>query len=493
MSPFFDGGSPPAVLRGVGLRKTFGSHVVFDALDIELHPGELVLLRGENGAGKTTLIDLLTGNQRADAGRLEIRHEDGATSVVDARRADPTTLARLGIVKCWQRPELFWSHSVRDNLKIAASGGEDSALRVLARAVSSAQPGRVPATEALDPYLTELGLASLVERKVTALSFGQSRRVSLALSAIVGTRALLLDEPLASLDCAGTKAVSQLLGQLVEEKKRAVLVVEHALNERLLAGLDYRVLELRSRRLEPGEGSDPTTSGGGSPVGFWTRTLEGGTGLRRYGPVEPMGDGGLLLRFRSTPPEGARPLLSLERLRARRGAWELFSPQRGQGDGLSMTLHSGDVAILLARNGWGKSSLAKVIAGDLPATAGQVFLNGQPARDLPPWARRRQGLLYTETANPLFGNLSVVETLRLKTGSEFADGLRLAPHRKVRTLSGGERQRLALHCALSAADSRLLILDEPFNGLDEETVTRWLGLFEAAALQGKAILICLPA
>ena len=483
----------PAVLRGIGLKKTFGSHVVFESLDIDLRPGELVLLRGENGAGKTTLIDLLTGNQRADAGRLEIRREDGTTRVVDARRADPPTLARLGIVKCWQRPELFWSHSVRDNLKIASCGSEDSALRVLARAAGSSRPGPLPAQEDPNPYLAEFGLASLVDRKVTALSFGQSRRVSLAMSAIVGTRALLLDEPLASLDREGTQAVNQLLGQLVEEKKRAVLVVEHALNERLLAGLEYRVLELRSQRLERGEGAASTGSALGPPLDLWTSTLEGGTGLRRQGPVEPMGDGGFLLRFRNTPLEGARPLLSLEGLKVRRGAWELFSPQRGQGDGLSMTLYPGDVAVLLARNGWGKSSLAKVIAGDLPATAGRVLLHGQPALALPSWARRRQGLLYTETANALFGNLSVAETLRLKVGSESMNGLRLAPHREVRTLSGGERQRLALHCALHAADSRLLVLDEPFNGLDRETVTRWLQLFEEAALHGKAILICLPA
>ncbi|MDP9119889.1 MAG: ATP-binding cassette domain-containing protein [Acidobacteriota bacterium] len=484
-------GDPLAVLRGTGLKKTFGNQIVFEALDIELRPGELVLLRGENGAGKTTLIDLLTGNQRADAGRLEIRQENGVVRTLDARRTTPPTLARLGIVKCWQRPELFWSLSVRDNLKVAAAGSEDSAFQGLARAVRESL-SRMPPAMGFDRYPAEFGLESLLERPATALSFGQSRRVSLALSAIVGTRALLLDEPLASLDREGAKTVNRLLGQLVTEQERAVLVVEHALNERLLAGLDYRVLELRCQRLEAAVESDRTRSEIRSPEVLWISTLEGGTGLRCQGPAQDLGDGGFLLCFRSSSAKVGRPLLSLEKLRVRRGTWELFSAHRGQGDGLSMVLHSGDIAILLARNGWGKSSLVKVIVGELPAAAGQMLLDGQPALGLPSWERCRRGLLYVETASPLFGNLSVGETLRLKRGADAESDVHFAPHREVRTLSGGQRQQLALHCAL-AAKSRLLVLDEPFNGLDRQAVAQWLKRLETAALEGKAILICLPA
>ncbi len=286
---------PPATLRGVGLTKRFGGHVVFESLDIDLCPGELVLLRGENGAGKTTLIDLLTGNQRGDTGRLEVLDGDGRPRIVDARTADPTTLARLGVVKCWQRPELFWTHSVRENLRIAASGSEDSALRVLANAMRPDR-SRLPADQGLDRRVKEFDMESLIDRAATALSFGQSRRVSLALSAAVGTRALLLDEPLASLDRQGTNAVNRLLSHLVDEQRLAVLVVEHALNEKLLAGIKYRVLELRAGRLESAEGQDRSRSEARQPVDLWTATLEGETGLRRLGPAEPMGDGGVLLR-----------------------------------------------------------------------------------------------------------------------------------------------------------------------------------------------------
>ncbi len=483
--------SGPVVLRGVGLTKTFGSHTVFESLDIELRAGELVLLRGENGAGKSTLIDLLTGNQRADAGQLEVPERDGGTRELAARCLDPTTLARLGIVKCWQRPELFWSQTVGDNLQIAASGGEDSALRVLARALRGSR--RRPVDGRLAQYPKDLDLEALAERQATALSFGQSRRVSIALAALVGHRALLLDEPLASLDRAGTQAVKRLLGELVTDGRRAVLVVEHALNERLLAGLRYRVLELRSRRLDPGVDAGEVAGAIRPSVELWTDTVEGATGLRRQGPAESLGDGGDLLRFRHTSGDGARPVLELAGLRVRRSSWELFSPERGQGDGLSLALQPGDVAFLLARNGWGKTSLAKVISGDLPAAAGQVRLLGQNVSDLPAWARRRRGLLYTETANALFGNLSVGETLRLKGDTDGVNGLPLSLRRQVRTLSGGERQRLALHCALSARDVRLLVLDEPFNGLDAAAVAQWLRLLETAAAQGKALLICLPA
>ncbi|HXO27802.1 MAG TPA: ATP-binding cassette domain-containing protein [Thermoanaerobaculia bacterium] len=485
-------GDSPPVLRGIGLRKSFGSQTLFESLDIELRPGELVLLRGENGAGKTTLIDLLTGNQRADHGRLEVRQASGTTCVVDARRTDPTTLARLGIVKCWQRPQLFWTQTVRDNLKIAAAGAEDSAPRVLARALH-ARRDLGPAAANPESYLADLGLEALVGRCAMDLSFGQSRRLSIALSAIVGTRALLLDEPLASLDKPGTRTVNQLLGQLTEKRERAVLVVEHALNERLLAGLDYRVLELRSRRLDHGESRPAAHPEAGTPEELWTRTVESATGLRCQGPAEPLGDGGLLLRFRSRPPAGSAPLLVLERLRVRRGAWDLFTAERGLGEGVSMTVRAGEVAVLLARNGWGKSSLAKAIAGELPVTSGRVLLGGQPVSAAPSWIRRRQGLLYSETATALFTNLTVQETLSLKKASGRLGTLKVSPRKEVRTLSGGERQRLALHCALTAPNGRVLVLDEPFNGLDREAATHWLGRLEAAALEGKALLVCLPA
>jgi branched-chain amino acid transport system ATP-binding protein len=506
---------PSPVLRGAGLRKAFGGQALFDALEIELHAGELVLLRGDNGAGKSTLIDILTGNQRADGGRLEVRAAGGASSLIDARRGDPTRLARLGVVKGWQRPDLFWTHTVADNLQIAASGGDDAAPRALLRLLGRWRGDGAAACDGAG-YLATLGVAALAGQPATALSFGQGRRVSIALSAVAATRALLLDEPLASLDQAAARAVNRFLAQLVAAGERAVLVVEHALNERLLAGLDYRVLELRGGRLLRGNPGAASTAGpaaataaGGLGIARWTATLERGNALRRQGQPEDLGDGAFLLRFRGAPAGGGAPLpaaasgrdrlpvLALERLRVKRGAWQLFTPERGQADGVSLAIGRGEVAVLLARNGWGKSSLARVIAGELPAAGGRVLLEGREVSRLAAWKRRRCGLIYAETASLLFSQLAVDETLRLKgmAGWPSAGGGGFLPAggRLVRTLSGGERQNLALHCALGAPHGSLLVLDEPFNGLDASAVAHWLGLFTAAALQGKALLICLPA
>lgn len=117
------------VLRAQGLRKAFGGQRVLDDLDLILHEGEVVLLRGENGSGKTTLLNILTGNLEPDTGTIEYLADSTPRSYSFPRRwwqelnpfdhFTPEFVAREGIGRTWQDVRLFGSQSLRDNFGLA--------------------------------------------------------------------------------------------------------------------------------------------------------------------------------------------------------------------------------------------------------------------------------------------------------------------------------------------------------------------------------------
>lgn len=490
-------GRSPAqpILRGVGLKKAYGNHKLFEAVDIDLFPGEITLLRGENGAGKTALLDILSGNLAADRGKLEIGTGETGPQEISAALGSPTRLARLGVVKCGQRPELFWSFTVRENLEIAARGSADS---VLSWRSANRTVGTVGTSSflSLADFVERLQLDSLLDRRASALSFGQTRRVSLAMSALVGHRALLLDEPMASLDHDGAASLASLLGTLTSELGRSVLLVEHLVNERLLSNLRYRILELRSGQLNEVEYQPPDHRSDLSQIRYWTDLIETTTRLRRTGTLQQLGTGGSLLRFQGPDPQmQSSPILVADRLRVERPHRMIFgsSGETAEEAGISLSLRTGEIAVLLARNGWGKTSFAQALSGELGLAAGMLRFDNQAMADLAPWLRRHLGIVYSETAARLFGNLSIKDIGLMRLGKVFASPPGISPHQKIRTLSGGERQRLALSLALESPGARLLLLDEPFNGLDAKAVRFWLKRLESAAAENKAVLLCLPA
>jgi branched-chain amino acid transport system ATP-binding protein len=186
---------------------------------------------------------------------------------------------------------------------------------------------------------------------------------------------------------------------------------------------------------------------------------------------------------------GQRVVLSVSRLDAFYGkAQALFD--------VGLEVAAGEVLALIGRNGAGKSTLLKCVIG-LVAARGEIELDGRRIDGLPPHARARRGVGYVPEDRRIFGELTVRENLRVGSrGRPLAlDALRaLFPNlgemldRRAALMSGGEQQMLALARTLAGAP-RLVLLDEPSEGIAPVIVGRLAAAVRALKGQGTAVLL----
>lgn len=473
------------VIRAEGLRKSFGGHTVLEGMDLELHRGEVVLLRGENGSGKTTLLNILTGNLEPDAGTIHYCADDTPRSYSFPRRwwqeinpwdhFRPEFVSAEGIGRTWQDIRLFGHLTLRDNIAVAKPGqpGENPIIALLA-------PGRVRKAERqirveADAMLAPLGLAGREDSSADKVSLGQSKRVAIARTVAAGARVLFLDEPLAGLDRQGIDDILTLLGTLAREHDLTLVIVEHVFNHHhldhlvttdwLLENGRIRKSQANSRRTNRGRPSSGATSGGGAAGGARPAWLEM---LARNAEVidEPLPRGAILTRIRrpdSFDPN-AGPVLEIKDLIVNRGPRTIIGlDDQGHPAGLNLILHPGEIAVLLAPNGWGKSTLFAAITGLLPTHAGTIHLRAQPLDRLPPWQRVEKGLRALPSQVKLFPTLTAAETLRLARIKNIPPNLTRFAARACGSLSGGEMQRLGLAATPTAT---LNLFDEPLSALD---------------------------
>ncbi len=168
--------------------------------------------------------------------------------------------------------------------------------------------------------------------------------------------------------------------------------------------------------------------------------------------------------------------------------------------GLTLTALPGEILCLLGRNGAGKTTTLKAIMGLLPVSRGQIMFQGQVMSGLPAHQVPRHGIGYVPQGRKLFGELTVLENLRVgllardQPQSVLDDALTLFPRLSARldqradTLSGGEQTMLAVARALCVAPS-LLLLDEPTEGLQPSMIAAIRDVIVGLRTAGKAILL----
>ncbi|GAA1859021.1 ABC transporter permease subunit [Actinomadura bangladeshensis] len=210
------------VLRAEGLSKRFGGIVAAQNIDLELRRGTITALVGPNGAGKTTAFNLLTGTVAPDTGSVTL---NGA-ELVGMR---PDLVVRAGLVRTFQDVRLLGRLTCLENVMLAVPGqpGERPArLFVPGRAISRADHD--VAAQAME-WLDFVGMADQAATPADALSYGQSKLVSLARALATGADVLLLDEPASGVDATWVETMLSMVAA-VRDEGRTVCLVEHNLD-----------------------------------------------------------------------------------------------------------------------------------------------------------------------------------------------------------------------------------------------------------------------
>jgi len=445
--------------------KAFEGNLVLKEVSAELHAGDRVLLRGDNGSGKTTLINILSGFLRPDAGILDFVGQARYSFPLRLGRSfSPHLASRHGIGRTWQQGRLFQSLTLRENIAVASPNqkGENPFYDVFQH--SSVHKDDARGLERADNVLTEFGLQGLGSVLADHVSLGQMRRATIARASCAGARILLLDEPLAGLDADGFEQMRVMLAQV--PRPAAVVIVEHVLNAPVVMNFVTTVWTLTNGKLLVESAAEVRAKMAGVHSRGWSEHMLGcisALDVRRQSLP-----GGARLTIASRLPERlAPPVLEVRDLVVKRGHRMVIGDQDSEhaGSGLSFSLRKGDIAVLEAPNGWGKTTLLEAICGILPVSRGELRLNGHEIRALPVWKRARSGLTFLRANNSLFSTLTVKELLRLTAVPEAKTVIRPLLSRKVGSLSSGERHLVALS-SLPWASTGVALLDEPLLSLD---------------------------
>ncbi len=196
-----------------GLSKSFGALKATDDVSLDLRPGEIHALIGPNGAGKSTLVNQIAGITRPDAGTIRFlgNRIDGLGV---AQRA------RLGLGRTFQISSLALDFTALRNVMLAAQSVEGSSFRFL-RPVMSDRSLLDPAMAALE----RVGLGDRAHVPAAELSHGERRQLEIAIALALGSKAFLLDEPMAGMGPDGSRTLTGFLSEL--RREAPILLIEH--------------------------------------------------------------------------------------------------------------------------------------------------------------------------------------------------------------------------------------------------------------------------
>ena len=474
--PLGEGAGARVCARGWGWRHAGRKNAALSGVDLDIAPGERVLVLGPSGSGKSTLMGGL-------AGLLGGAEEGEATGTLTVDGVAPAQArGRVGLLM--QDPEAQ---------VVLARVGDDVAFGMENLGVP-----REEIWPRVADSLSAVGLDVPLDHSTTELSGGQKQRLALASILAMGPGLLLLDEPTANLDPSGVAEVRAAVEAVVGRTGATMVVVEHRVD--VWAPLVDRVIVVADGRIAADGPLREVLDQQGEALrerGMW---LPGDDVAAEVGPapeVAPASSEG-------AEEEGARGATPIARVTGLSIGYDKASPVRS---GIDLTLERGVSTCIVGANGAGKSTFALTLAGLLSPLAGTVEVKTSDGTRGDPheWSSKqllgRMSMVFQEPEYQFLAS-TVAEELAIgpravgMTEEEIAPlveehlealGLTKLARANPMTLSGGEKRRLSVATALISAPE-LLILDEPTFGQDRGT---WLGLVRLlrAALERGVTLV----
>jgi branched-chain amino acid transport system permease protein len=220
-----------AVLEARGVTKRYGGLVAVDDVSLDVEANTITALIGPNGAGKTTFFRMLAGEIPPTQGEITFKGRR-------ITNLDVTRVSQMGIAKSYQVTQIFPKLTVEQNIIIPALAARRGPFRVdIFRSI-----GKVDGLESLVArVLDQMGLTSRAHVRADDLSYGEKRRLEIALALATEPELLLLDEPAAGMGAEETHDTVALIKQLREHV--TIVIVEHDMD--VIFGLADRIMVLQ--------------------------------------------------------------------------------------------------------------------------------------------------------------------------------------------------------------------------------------------------------
>lgn len=451
---------PRPIVEMLDIVKSFPGVRALDKVSFTVMPGEIHALVGKNGAGKSTLMHILSGLYTPDEGEIRIAGEV-------APALTPARARQLGIAIVSQHAKFVPGLSIAENM--------------LSGSLPTGRGGFIdwPSVRAgAADRLRRVGLDIDVRRPMESVSLAERQMIEIARALSADARVIILDEPTAPLPKHEVQALFRFVRRQ-REHGASFIYISHYLEE--VFEVADRATALRNGRVA---GSAPVTSLSQPEL---IRMISGAT-------VE---------NFRRPARTTVGPVVLEVQGLSRPGVY----------DDLSLTLHGGELVGLTGLEGSGTSALALGLFGLQPVGTGAVRLDGKPYTATTPGQALRSGIAYVPRDRHRLGiigmasvrhNVSLPVLHRLSNFLGLIDGSReralvegyvdtlgiktpnLDVH--VENLSGGNQQKVVV-AKFAATRPRVLLLDEPTQGVDVQAKVEILRIVDALAADGVAIAI----